>query len=64
MFLYRYEQFRNMIEDMNPFSFDIMEGVFIFTGDESKLRDIIKTMETVVIERDVKRTEYGIEYSV
>lgn len=64
VFPYGYEQFKNMIEDMNPFAFDIMEGVIVFTGDESKLRDIIKTMEKVVIERDVKRTEYGIEYSV
>lgn len=64
VFPYGYEQFKNMIEDMNPFAFDVMEGVIIFTGDESKLSDIIKTMERIVIERDVKRTEYGIEYSV
>lgn len=64
VFPYGYEQFKNMIEDMNPFAFDVMEGVIIFTGDESKLSDIIKTMERIFIERDVKRTEYGIEYSV
>ncbi|MFW6194473.1 MAG: nucleotidyltransferase domain-containing protein [Halobacteriota archaeon] len=64
VFPYGYEQFRNMIEDMNPFAFDVMEGVIVFIGDESKLRGIIKTMERVVIERNVKRTEYGIEYSV
>ena len=53
-----------MIEDVNPFVFDILEGVVVFTGDERKLKDIVETMERVITERGVKRTEYGVEYAV
>jgi len=51
-----------MIEDVNPFVFDILEVVF--TEDERKLKDIVETMERVITERGVKRTEYGLEYAV
>jgi len=44
-----------MIEDVNPFVFDILEVVF--TGAERKLKDIVETMERVITERGVKRTE-------
>ena len=57
-----YEQFKDMIEDVNPFVFDILEVVF--TGAERKLKDIVETMERVITERGVKRTEYGLEYAV
>ena len=57
-----YEQFKDMIEDVNPFVFDILEVVF--TEDERKLKDIVETMERVITERGVKRTEYGLEYAV
>ena len=50
-----YEQFKDMIEDVNPFVFDILEVVF--TGAERKLKDIVETMERVITERGVKRTE-------
>ena len=55
VFPYGYEQFKDMIEDVNPFVFDILEVVF--TGAERKLKDIIETMERVITERGVKRTE-------
>ena len=51
-----------MIEDVTPFVFDILEVVF--TGAERKLRDIVETMERVITERGVKRTEYGLECAV
>lgn len=64
IFPYGYKQFKDMIEDVNPFVFDILEGVVVFTGDERKLKDIVETMERVITERGVKRTEYGVEYAV
>ena len=63
VFPYGYEQFKGMIEDVNPFVFDILEGAVVFTGDERKLKDILETMERVITERGVKRTEYGLEYA-
>ena len=62
VFPYGYEQFKDMIEDVNPFVFDILEVVF--TGAERKLKNIVETMERVITERGVKRTEYGLEYAV
>ena len=62
VFPYGYEQFKDMIEDVNPFVFDILEVVF--TGAERKLKDIVETMERVITERGVKRTEYGLECAV
>ena len=63
IFPYGYEQFKGMIEDVNPFIFDILEGAVVFTGDERKLKDVVETMERVITERGVKRTEYGLEYA-
>ena len=64
IFPYGYEQFKDMIEDVTPFVFDILEGVVVFTGAERKLKDIVETMERVITERGVNRTEYGLECAV
>jgi len=62
VFPYGHKQFKEMIEDVNPFAFEILEGVIVYVGDEKILDDVYKTMERVTKERNVRKTEYGFVY--
>jgi predicted nucleotidyltransferase len=62
VFPYGYRQFKDMIEDVNPFAFEILEGIIVYIGDERIVNDIYRTMEEVVKKRKVRKTEYGMVY--
>ena len=62
VFPYGYRQFKEMIEDVNPFAFEILEGVVVYAGDEGILDEIYRKKEEVVKERQVRKTEYGLVY--